>query len=92
MCGQRRLLDLSALRRLYASVTMYLDSATPAAANFLGVETLGLDDPLLPAPIKAAIFLAVGDLYANREAVATVPYYTNPTYERLLAPYRVMEV
>lgn len=73
-------------------ITMYLGSATAAAANFLNVETLDLDDLLLPAPIKAAIFLAVGDLYANREAVATVPYSTNPTYERLLNPYRVMAV
>lgn len=73
-------------------ITMYLDSATAAAANFLNVETLDLDDPLLPAPIKAAVFLAVGDLYANREAVGTQPYSQNPTYERLLNPYRVMAV
>lgn len=55
-------------------------------------------DPLvaaLPAPIRAAILLMVGDLYSNRETtldgratnVASVPMST--TVENLLAPYRI---
>lgn len=55
-------------------------------------------DPLvaaLPAPIRAAILLMVGDLFANRQTVETgvraaavsVPMST--TVEALLAPYRV---
>lgn len=46
----------------------------------------------LPAPIRAALLLMVGDLYQNREtvtegAVAQIPMST--TVARLLAPYRV---
>lgn len=52
-------------------------------------------DPLIsavPEPIKAAILLMVGDLYANRETVAAgqmtaIPMST--TVEALLLPYRV---
>lgn len=45
----------------------------------------------VPAPLKAAILLMVGDLYANRETVAegsvsAIPMST--TVERLIAPYR----
>ena len=46
----------------------------------------------IPAPIKAAIMLMVGDLYRNRETVSAgtmtqVPMST--TVENLLAPFRV---
>ncbi len=46
----------------------------------------------IPAPIKAAILLMVGDLYRNRETVSAgamthVPMST--TVENLLAPFRV---
>ncbi len=64
-----------------------LDAATEAAFDHLGHEP----DPI-PAPVQAAILLAVGDLFANREAVGTQPYSKNPTYERLLNPYRAMAV
>lgn len=50
--------------------------------------------PELPAPIRAAILLMVGDLYRNRETVATgvsspsvIPMSTTVT--RLLGPFRV---
>lgn len=69
-----------------------LDVAIEGAANYLNVEVGDLDDPLLPAPVKAAVLLVVGDLYVNREAVGTQPYSQNPTYERLLNPYRVVGV
>ncbi|WP_244258804.1 head-tail connector protein [Cupriavidus gilardii] len=45
--------------------------------------------------MKAAILLQVGDLYENREAGgqgAAAQYFRNPTYERVLNPYRVMTV
>jgi uncharacterized phiE125 gp8 family phage protein len=45
----------------------------------------------VPAPLKAAVLLMVGDLYANREAVsADVSFADNPTVTRLLWPYRMM--
>lgn len=42
----------------------------------------------VPGPIKSAIRLMVGDLYANRETKVSQNLITNPTVERLLAPYR----
>ena len=47
-------------------------------------------DDELPAPIKSAMLLLVGDLYANRELQVEKQLYTNSTYERLLNPYREM--
>lgn len=46
----------------------------------------------IPAPIKAAILLMVGDLYRNREAVSAAAMTQVPmstTVENLLAPFRV---
>ena len=49
----------------------------------------------LPAPIRAAILLMVGDLYGNREttldarAAGAVPIPMSATVETLLAPFRV---
>lgn len=37
-------------------------------------------DPDAPAPIKAAVLLAVGDLYENREGQADRQLFSNPTY------------
>lgn len=66
-----------------------IDAATTAALDYLNLEAM--PDPV-PAPIDAAILLQVGDLYANRERQADREYFANETYERLLAPYRVMGV
>jgi uncharacterized phiE125 gp8 family phage protein len=44
----------------------------------------------LPAPLKAAVLLLVGDLYANREAKEDAALVNNPTVDRLLFPYRMM--
>ncbi|MNF18130.1 hypothetical protein D3C80_2220370 [compost metagenome] len=51
----------------------------------------GLPDPM-PAPIKAAVLLLVGDLYANREFQGETTLTTGSTYSMLLAPYRSMAV
>jgi uncharacterized phiE125 gp8 family phage protein len=45
----------------------------------------------VPAAIKAAILLLVGDLYANREAGGE-EIVDNPAVKRLLAPYRKVRV
>lgn len=46
----------------------------------------------LPAPIRAALLLMVGDLYHNRETTridGATPVQMSLTVERLLAPFRV---
>lgn len=58
-------------------------AATAAVMDHLDQEL----DPL-PAPVRAAILLLVGDLYANRESQADRQLFANETFERLLAPYR----
>jgi uncharacterized phiE125 gp8 family phage protein len=54
--------------------------------------TAGFADDECPAPIRQAILMIVGDLYANREAVvidaSRVTMIENPTADRLLANYR----
>ncbi|MBB5530858.1 hypothetical protein GGD72_001636 [Stenotrophomonas maltophilia] len=43
----------------------------------------------LPGPLRAAVLLLLGDLYANREAVvAGTQLAENPTLDRLMFPYR----
>lgn len=58
-------------------VSMYLGDALP--------------DPM-PAPIKAAVLLLVGDLYENRERQADRTLTEGTAYTLLLAPYRSMSV
>lgn len=67
----------------------YIDAATAAAADYLNWETI--PDPM-PAPVSAAILLAVGDLYENREGKTESRLIDNLTYLRLLNPYRLMDV
>jgi uncharacterized phiE125 gp8 family phage protein len=43
----------------------------------------------VPQPLRAALLLAVGDLYANREASGSARLQDNPTFKRLVQPYRV---
>lgn len=45
----------------------------------------------VPAPIKAWVLLALGDLYANREASAERPVVTQGFADGLLEPYKVWE-
>lgn len=62
-------------------------AATEAVFTYLGQEL----HPL-PSPVAAAILLLVGDLYENRERQADRPFMENPTYYRLLAPYRLVGI
>lgn len=68
-----------------------LDAATAAVADYLNLPTVELI-PDMPAPVKAAVLLQAADLYAFRERQTERPLTANLTYERLLAPYRVMAV
>lgn len=60
-----------------AHISMYLGDASP--------------DPM-PAPIKAAVLLLVGDLYENRERQADRILHEGTAYALLLSPYRSMAV
>ena len=64
----------------------YMDAAEASVADYLGIEL----PSAMPAPVRAAILLRVGDLYENREGQTDRPLHGNKTFERLLQPYRVM--
>ena len=66
----------------------YMDAAEQSVADYLGIEL----PAAMPAPVRAAILLRVADLYENREAVTDRSLYDNPTFARLLAPYRSLSV
>lgn len=72
--------------------TMML-TAMFAAADYLNMKPsdLMMAEEELPAPVRSAMLLLVGDLYMNRELQADKQLYENKTYERLLNPYRVMQ-
>lgn len=70
-----------------AYINGLIDAATAAARDYLNFPTGDLSKP-----VEAAILLQVGDLYANRERQGEKPYFANATYERLLNPYRAMDV
>ncbi|MNX81277.1 Phage gp6-like head-tail connector protein [compost metagenome] len=74
-----------------AAIQDMIDAATNAAADYLGLTADELI-AVMPAPVKAAILLQVGDLYLNRERQSNEAFYQNRTYERLLNPYRVMSL
>lgn len=70
---------------------VWTDEAWPAADDIASVRvqfTAGYID--VPAPLKAAVLLLVGDLYANREAKVDASLANNPTIDRLLWPYRAI--
>lgn len=72
-----------------AAITAMIDASTAAALDYLNLDAM--PEPT-PAPVEAAILLQVGDLYVNRERQGEKQYYGNSTYERLLNPYRAMDV
>lgn len=43
----------------------------------------------VPAALRAAVLLALGDLFANREAASVARVSDNPAFGRLIAPYRL---
>jgi uncharacterized phiE125 gp8 family phage protein len=89
-------LYVSALYGLSPYVSLVSAASWPAhlcqLASVTVTVTAGFADGECPAPIRQAILLYVGDLYANREAVvidaSRVTMIENPTAERLLANYR----
>lgn len=79
--------DLGPMLGLVAGETWPTTKETPDAVT---VEAkFGYGDPKdVPASIKAAVLLMVGDLYINREAKISNKLITNQTAAMLLAPYR----
>lgn len=64
-----------------------IDAATAAVGDYINSPTPL--DATAPAPVKAAALLLVGSMYAFREDLIERPMHSNPTFARLLNPYRV---
>lgn len=71
-----------------------IQSMISAAAAYVTTQVDDMPDPL-PAPIKAAALLLVGDLFEHRERQAITGaggFKENETFRLLLNPYRSMQV
>ena len=64
-----------------------IDTAAAACADYLNLPPEQLT-ATTPGPIKSAAQLLIGTLYEQRESQGERPYNSNPTFDRLLAPYR----
>ncbi|MGB7194898.1 MAG: head-tail connector protein [Collimonas pratensis] len=73
-----------------AEITAMIATAHAHIENYLERTFSAGDD--VPAPIKSAALLLVGELYEYREAQADVALYTNRTFSLLLNPYRTMAI
>jgi len=76
-----------------AQLTLLSEAAEDYAAQYLGRSLPWLDDlgaPVaVPASVRAALLMIIGDLYENREgALVGVSRVDNPTVDRLLHFYR----
>lgn len=70
-------------------IQTYIEAATAGVLDYLNLAAMPIPTP---APVTAAILLAVGDLYENRESKLDSRMVDNLTYKRLLDPYRAMDV
>lgn len=74
-----------------ASRRVWSDDSWPTADDIASVRvTFTAGFAAVPAPLKAAVLLLTGDLYANREAKQDTELGDNPTVNRLLWPFRIM--
>ena len=87
------------LRVLHTRDDSYIQLLTKAALesveNFIDRPFLDVFDEFgdIPASLKAAALLMVGDLYSNRsDVVVGTIVAVNPTTQRLMLPYRKMGV
>ena len=71
-------------------ITALIEAATTSVADYLNMEREDMDVAPMPAPVRAAILLRVGDLYENREAQTDRPLTANAAFAQLLNPYRDM--
>lgn len=76
-----------------AAIQAMINTAKAATADYMNWTPEHLADfETMPATVKSAMLLLVGDLYLNRELQADRQLFSNKTYERLLNPYRLMAV
>ena len=75
----------------------YLEGVLAAAeayvidqTGFTQEEWAAVPDELFPAPLKHAILLLGGAMYAYRESVDTVQLHPNMIFQALLKPYQKM--
>lgn len=71
-------------------INTLVDAAEVTVANHIKYDSLheAFPEGAIPLPVKHAILLMVGNLYANRESVAFAQSYNVPlSYEYLLGPY-----
>lgn len=86
------------LRVLHARDDSYIQLLTKAALesveNFIDRPFLDVFDEFgdIPASLKAAALLMVGDMYSNRSDVVGTIVAVNPTTQRLMLPYRKMGI
>lgn len=86
------------LRILHARDDSYIQLLTKAALesveNFIDRPFLDVFDEFgdIPASLKAAALLMVGDMYSNRSDVVGTIVAVNPTTQRLMLPYRKMGI
>lgn len=69
-------------------LTSLLEAAEGFVASYLEDD---LPEPM-PAPVRAAVLLLMGDLYENRERQSDRALQENATFHLLLNPYRSSEV
>jgi uncharacterized phiE125 gp8 family phage protein len=80
------------LLELKENVTLPLvyDSAAAVRIRYqAGLDTTGSPVDIVPAGLKQAMLLVIGDLYEHREAQVDAEIYNNPTVRAMLAPFKV---
>lgn len=60
----------------------------PGAVRIRFTAGYGATAALVPAALRSALLLMVGDLFENREAQVAGPLASNPTVDNLLFPFR----
>lgn len=73
-----------------STITRAIAAAEAHIADYLGDD---LPEPM-PATVRAAVLLLVGDLFENRErqTLASGSFRENPTFHLLLNPHRSAKV
>lgn len=71
-------------------ITQLIEAAAASVADYLNMDREDMELAPLPAPVRAAILLRVGDLYENQEAQTDRPLVANAAFAQLLNPYRDM--
>lgn len=63
----------------------------PNAINIRFVCGYGTESAI-PASLRAAMLLHIGDLYENRQTGQAQEFYQNPAFMSLICPYRIISV